>query len=125
MRGRDFERQLGDLLRAPVVGWTSADQAAAVSRGLDALRANGTGTHFCVHFEPFVAGRRPEDEAAYPGLGSSEQVGLYNPERVPSDHLKLLIRCERERRAVAGLPSGATAHVTIETVDERDEPTGT
>jgi CRP-like cAMP-binding protein len=125
MRGRDFERRLAELLRAPVAGWSSADKAAAVARHLDGLRANGTAMRFEARFEPFVPGRRPDDEAAYPGLGSSEHVGLYNPARAPSDHLKLLLRCAGEGRASSGLPPNAVALATIALVDENDDTTGT
>ncbi len=118
MRRRQFEQQLRDLLRAPVDGCDDADKAALVSRHVDALLADNEFARFAVRFEPFVPGRRPDDEAAYPGLGSSEQVGLFNPSRSPSDHVKLLVRCYSDGRLVPELPSRAAVRATIEAIDD-------
>jgi hypothetical protein len=118
MRRRQFEQQLRDLLRAPVEGWSDADKGALVSRHVEALLADNAFHRFAVRFEPFVPGRRPDDEAAYPGLGSSEQVGLFNPRRSPSDHVKLLVRCYSDGRLVREVPFRATVSATIEAIDD-------
>ena len=118
MRRGQFEQQLRDLMTAPVDGWSDADKAAAVSMHVEAFFADNETNRFAVRFEPFVPGRRPDDEAAYPGLGSSEQIGLFNPSRSPSDHVKLLVRCYANGRLVPGLPSRARATATIEAIDD-------
>jgi CRP-like cAMP-binding protein len=118
MRRRQFEQQLRDLMMAAVDGWTDAEKAAAVMQHVGAFLAEDAPHRFAVRFEPFVPGRRPDDEAAYPGLGSSEQVGLLNPARSPSDHVKLLLRCYADGQLVAGMPSEARATATIEAIDE-------
>jgi CRP-like cAMP-binding protein len=118
MRRREFEQQLHDLLRAPVEGWSDAEKGAVVRRHVDALSADDEFDRFAVRFEPFVPGRRPDDEAAYPGLGSSEQVGLFNPSRSRSDHVKLLVRCYSDGRLVSNVASRASVTATIETIDD-------
>ena len=118
MRRRQFEQHLRELLTAPVEGWSDADKATAVGRHVDALLADNGFHRFAIRFEPFVPGRRPDDEAAYPGLGSSEQVGLFNPSRSPSDHVKLLVRCYSEGRLVSGMPPAASVTATIEAIDD-------
>jgi CRP-like cAMP-binding protein len=118
MQRRQFEQQLRDLMMTPVDGWSDADKATATSLQADALLADNAQHQFAVRFEPFVPGRRPDDETAYPGLGSSEQIGLFNPSRSPSDHVKLLVRCYAGGRLVAGLPKRAKARATIEAIDD-------
>jgi CRP-like cAMP-binding protein len=118
MRRRQFEQQLCDLLRAPVEGCNDAEKAALVGRHMDALLLDNAFDHVAVCFEPFVPGRRPDDEAAYPGLGSSEQVGLFNPSRSPSDHVKLLVRCFSDGHPAPDVPLGATVTATIEAIDD-------
>ena len=118
MRRRQFEQQLRDLLRAPVEGLDGAEKAVVVGRHVEALVADGASPRFAIRFEPFVPGRRPDDEAAYPGLGSSEQVGLFNPDRSPSDHVKLLVRCSSDGCAVSQVPPGAAVTATIEAIDD-------
>ena len=125
MRRRQFEQQLHVLLRAPVEGWSDADKGAAVSRHVDALLADNELDRFAVRFEPFVPGRRPDDEAAYPGLGSSEQVGLFNPKRPLSDHVKLLVRCYSDGRLVSDVASRAAVKATIEAIDDAGLTLGT
>jgi CRP-like cAMP-binding protein len=118
MRRRQFEQQLHDLLRTPVDGWSDADKGAVVSRHVDALLADNGFDRVAVRFERFVPGRRPDDEAAYPGLGSSEQVGLFNPSRSRSDHVKLLVRCYSDGRLVSNVVSRAAVTATIEAIDD-------
>jgi CRP-like cAMP-binding protein len=125
VRRRQFEQQLRDLLSAPVEGLGGAEKAAVVNRHVEALLADGVSPRFAVRIEPFVPGRRPDDEAAYPGLGSSEQVGLFNPGRSPSDHVKLLVRCYADGYAVAQLPMGTTVSATIEAIDAAGQVLGT
>lgn len=125
MRRRQFEQQLRDLMMTPVDGWSDAEKAAAVHLHVDAILADNATHRFAVRFEPFVPGRRPDDEAAFPGLGSSEQVGLFNPSRAPGDHVKLLVRCYADGRLVAGMPSRAKATATIEPIDDAGLTIGT
>lgn len=73
MREGEFISQLQALLDAPVAGIDQAAKeriiAAAVSRIRDGARAE-------CRVVPFVPGRRPIDEAMYPGLGSSDHAAL-------------------------------------------------
>src|SRR3954454_12266702 len=72
-----FLSGLQDLLAADVRGLDPAGKAAVLRRAAEALER--TGEPVRLRIVPFVPGRRPADEAAHPGLGSSEDVGLILP----------------------------------------------
>ena len=65
-----FLERLQDLLEAGV-------DARTLRAAADAL--DGTGEPLALRIVPFVPGRRPADEAAHPGLGSSEEVAVILP----------------------------------------------
>jgi CRP-like cAMP-binding protein len=125
VRRRDFEQQLGDLLRAQVIGLDAEGKVALLRRQGEAYRANHAIGEFTAAIEPFVPGRRPDDEIAHPGLGSSEEVALFNPGRVPPDTLVLLVRGYRRGRATAELPAQVHLLGTIEALDQEGQPLGT
>jgi CRP-like cAMP-binding protein len=62
-----FLERLQDLIEAGV-------DARTLRAAADALEA--TGAPLTLRIVPFVPGRRPADEAAHPGLGSSEEVAV-------------------------------------------------
>lgn len=125
MDRRAFEHHLGELLRAPVTGLTLQDKAAVLRRHAEAFLNDGSLERFTAGFEPFVPGRRPDDEAAWPGLGSSEAVALFHAGRTPDDTLTLLVRCHEEGRPVADFPADAHVFATIEALDHTGAPVGT
>ena len=117
MQRRAFEHQLGDLLRAQVVGLSTEEKMALVHRTADAFLADQDVARFTAGFEPFVPGRRPDDEKAYPGLGSSEEVALFHASRTPDDTLTFLVRCYEGGRPAPDFPATARVGATIEAVD--------
>jgi hypothetical protein len=124
MQQRQFEQQLTDLLRADIAGVSFEEKLALLEQHTSGLRANRALNGFRASFQPFVPGRRPQDEASYPGLGSSEQVGLLNRGRSQSDGIVFLIRCSDGARAVAAFPPGARVLGTIECIDPRGRVVG-
>ncbi len=125
MLRREFEHKLGDLLRSQVLDLDAEEQAALAHRYVDAFLSDRQAARFTAGFEPFVPGRRPDDEAAYPGLGSSEEVALFHAGRTPGDTLTFLIRCREEGRLTADFPAAALVTGTIEALDSAGRPLGT
>jgi hypothetical protein len=76
MREAEFLTQLHLLLDTTVVG-LNQDQKLGLIRTLcdEAQRRSPEQRPTC-RFVPFVTGRRPIDEAAHPGLGSSDSTSL-------------------------------------------------
>jgi hypothetical protein len=70
--------RLQDLLAAEVTGLDAERKAGVLKRAADALDRDGRPLE--CRMVPFVPGRRPSDEAAYPGLGSSEAVAAILPD---------------------------------------------
>ena len=88
--------RLQDLLEAGVDARTLRAAAAALE---------GTGDPVALRIVPFVPGRRPADEAAHPGLGSSEEVAvLLDGQEDPA--------CVLYTLPAAGLP-GVTVDVSL------------
>src|SRR5262245_18083467 len=69
--------RLQDVLEARVGEAGAADATAMLRAAADAIE--GTGSPLALRIVPFVPGRRPEHEAAHPGLGSSEEVAVILP----------------------------------------------
>lgn len=124
MHRRTFEDHLADLLRAQVVGLDTEEKVALVRRHADALLAHRGAGSFTAGFEPFVPGRRPDDEVAYPGLGSSEEVALYNLVRTPDDTLTFLVRCWNDGQPVPDFPDDASVTATVEALSHAGTPQG-
>jgi CRP-like cAMP-binding protein len=72
--------RLQDVLEAGVDEAGAAGLASILRAAADAV--DGTGGALACRIVPFVPGRRPEHEAAHPGLGSSEEVAVI----LPGDH---------------------------------------
>jgi CRP-like cAMP-binding protein len=122
MDRRTFEQELSNLLQAEVQGLSPGEKVALVHRHLDQLALTPAHERLAIAFEPFVPGRRPIDEAAFPGLGSSEVVALFHRGRKDDDHITFLLRCRRGGRLTAGLPAGARLLGTLETLDAEGRP---
>ncbi len=122
---RVFEQQLADLLRADIAGVSFEGKLELVQRHAKALRANRELEGFRARFQPFVPGRRPQDEASYPGLGSSEQVALLHRGRAQADSIVFLVRCDDGAQPVADFPAGASLLGTIELLDHAGRVVGT
>src|ERR671915_1293656 len=73
-----FLSRLQDLLAAEVAGLNAERKADILRRAGDVLERDGCPLE--CRMVPFVPGRRPSDEAAYPGLGSSEAVAAILPD---------------------------------------------
>jgi CRP-like cAMP-binding protein len=125
VKRRVFEQRLSDLVLLPVEDLDSASRATLLRRYADTLESLGANERFSASFVPFVPGRRPRDESSYPGLGSSEEVALYNAVRSPEDRLVFLVRCQNGDTPVAGFPEGTDVLGTIELLDLQGQPMGT
>ena len=73
-----FLGRLQDLLATDAAGLDAAGKAEVLRAAAEALER--TGQPVQCRIVPFMPGRRPEDEAAHPGLGSSEDVALILPD---------------------------------------------
>jgi CRP-like cAMP-binding protein len=80
MNEADFLNQLHLLLNTNVIG-LDADQKFALVKSLcdELAQMNRESASLNCHIVPFITGRRPIDEAAYPGLGSSDHTGMILP----------------------------------------------
>ena len=77
MREADFLDQLLHLLQSPVEGMDVGDKAALVREVCEATqRADELCRPVTCEIVPFTTGRRPTDEAAHPGLGSSDNASM-------------------------------------------------
>jgi CRP-like cAMP-binding protein len=72
-----FLSRFQDLLAVEVAGIDAAEKARMLQTAAGSLERNGRPVE--CRIVPFVPGRRPAAEAAHPGLGSSEAVGLILP----------------------------------------------
>ena len=100
MRETDFVRRLRALIAGPVNSLDELHKIAIVEALAAEIRADGAGAAAPdVHWVPFVAGHRPTDEAAYPGLGSSDHVAMILKEgSTGPNRCLLLYRVAREGR---------------------------
>ena len=77
MREADFLDQLLHLLQSPVEGMGVDDKAALVREVCEETqRADELCRPVTCEIVPFTTGRRPTDEAAHPGLGSSDNASM-------------------------------------------------
>jgi CRP-like cAMP-binding protein len=76
VRESDFIRQLRALLGTPVRGMDRRRKADLLERLSGQLRSDDGDAPVEIEWVPFVTGRRPTDEASFPGLGSSDKVAL-------------------------------------------------
>ncbi len=76
MRQTDFLDQFLHLLNADVMDMTLADKTSLIHAITHAAQ-HSPGNHLpTCRIVPFVTGRRPIDEAAHPGLGSSDNTSM-------------------------------------------------
>src|SRR4051794_15743122 len=73
-----FLSRLQDLLVAEVAGLDTEHKASVLRRAADVMERDGRPLQ--CRMVPFMPGRRPSDEAAHPGLGSSEAVAGIPPD---------------------------------------------
>src|SRR6266508_2270991 len=80
MREAEFLNQLYALLDASVVGLDIPQKLQLIRDICDeTLRASDQGTSLTCRIVPFITGRRPTDEVAHPGLGSSDNSSMILP----------------------------------------------
>ena len=80
MREAEFLNQLYMLLDAPVVGLDTQQKLQLIRDICDETQhASDPGRPLTCRIVPFITGRRPIDEAAHPGLGSSDNTSLILP----------------------------------------------
>lgn len=90
-----FLRGLQSLLLTHVAGMDGPAKAAALRRAAELVEA-GTDAPRCV-IVPFAPGRRPTDEAAFPGMGASQESAVVLDGRDARAHLLF---------EVGGVPAG-------------------
>ena len=77
MREAEFLNQLYTLLDAPVAGLDTQQKLQLIRDICDETqRASEQGKSLTCRMVPFITGRRPTDEAAHPGLGSSDNSSM-------------------------------------------------
>src|SRR5215831_10453243 len=77
LRESDFINRLRDLLSLRVRGVDEERKREIIERLAGHIRSAGdTAPLPECRWVPFTTGRRPIDEASYPGLGSSDHVAL-------------------------------------------------
>ncbi len=80
MREAEFLNQLYMLLDAPVVGLDTQQKLQLIRDICDETqRASDQDRPLTCRIVPFITGRRPIDEAAHPGLGSSDNTSMILP----------------------------------------------
>lgn len=75
MRKSDFIHQLRTLAGTSVQGLDDS-RKGEIMQSLASQLVSGSGELPGIEWVPFVTGRRPVDEASFPGLGSSDKVAL-------------------------------------------------
>jgi CRP-like cAMP-binding protein len=95
LRETEFLDQLRRLLGSRVRGLSEEEKRAVVQRLAVELGDEGAATRppSC-HLVPFVTGRRPRDEAAHPGLGSSANAGMILPGANEDNTIHVLYRVD-------------------------------
>ena len=76
MREAEFLTQLHRLIYAEVVGLTSDQKIDLIHVLCNEAQQTATEKPPTCQVVPFVTGRRPIDEVAHPGLGSSDSTSL-------------------------------------------------
>lgn len=100
LRESEFIHQLRELLGRQVRGLDEQKKFEIIRRLSDQISSRGGESQPEIHLVPFVTGRRPPDEASYPGLGSSDHVALIlGGERDADNQAYLLYRVDRLENA--------------------------
>lgn len=73
----EFLRQLLRLLETEVIGLEAQPKLEVMRAVLTSAEQHGSLP--ACQIVPFITGRRPVDEAAYPGLGSSDNTAMILP----------------------------------------------
>lgn len=85
MREAEFLNQLYALLDAPVAGLDTQQKLQLIREICEeTLRTGDQGRSLTCRIVPFITGRRPTDEAAHSGLGSSDNASMILPS-IPTD----------------------------------------
>jgi len=80
MREAEFLNQLYALLDSPVAGLDTQQKLQLIQDICEETqRINGQSRSLTCRIVPFITGRRPTDEAAHPGLGSSDNSSMILP----------------------------------------------
>ena len=77
MNLQEYISGINNLLKAEIENVSSSEKIALLWKHLELYKENEALWNFRLRFVPFYPGRRPVDEITYPGMGSSEAVGLY------------------------------------------------
>ena len=80
MRESEFLAQFLGLLHAPVAGLDGEEKARMIASMLDESRSSEKPAPVALRIVPFITGRRPTDEIAHPGLGSSDNASMILPD---------------------------------------------
>lgn len=119
LRQPEFLEALGRLLASRVDGLDDTEKLASARALVDELaRAAGRPA---VEVVPFVAGRRPVDEAVHPGLGSSDNAALVLGDDAADNRAVVLYRLD-------GIPSDRVEGIGLDvslafcTADGREVP---
>lgn len=119
LRQSEFLGQLRRLLGSRVDGLSDAEKLGAARALIDEFGRGAQAPG--VELVPFVTGRRPIDEAAYPGLGSSDNAGLILGDRAADNRVVVLYRLPRaSTEGVDGL--GVDVSLTFQSADGRAIP---
>src|SRR5258706_7522784 len=80
MREAEFLNQLYALLDSPVAGLDTQQKLQLIQDICEETQhINGQSRSLTCRIVPFITGRRPTDEAAHPGLGSSDNSSMILP----------------------------------------------
>jgi hypothetical protein len=112
-----YTRELQNLLRMEVDDLSPPEKVALVRRQALLYEQDRTRFDVRIAFAPFVPGRRSRDEMRYPGLGSSEAIGILGG--IARDTIVLLYRLSRAGQPAAELPAGARLLATLHHLDRR------
>jgi CRP-like cAMP-binding protein len=114
LRETEFLGQLRRLLGSRVRGISDEEKRAIVQRLAVELGDEATATRPpACHLVPFVAGRRPRDEAAHPGLGSSANAGMILPDSNDGNVIHVLYRVDHGTELPSHALSGIALDVTL------------
>lgn len=79
MRESEFLNQLLALLQTPVAGMDAREKTQLIRSVCEEAQRDGQLKPITCYIVPFTTGRRPTDETAHPGLGSSDNAGMILP----------------------------------------------
>ena len=118
-----FLDRLQNVLGADVSGVDAARKADVLRAAAGALERTGQAAQ--CRIVPFVPGRRPQDEAAHPGLGSSEDIAVLLPDGEQDQAFVLYDLTDglsvRARMSFTG-PDGSLPPVPVTGWEDREVP---